>query len=320
MGSTVLTLRRYISSTVVLTGVVLGGAACDEFNVDSRAPVESRLLSAPTTAVGPVSQQPRLETELAVYAIFDITSSADRFSLEAKAQLAASVAAWPKPGRGGLDVTVAILSSRSWDASQQLLSAHVDGLPPEPVRPTTTNRPQKPDLGECKSAPFGRDKCEATAVATYNTALSVVLEEERQAEAEFQSAVAEYELLVAARRSEAAAIGERILNVDLGKETAGSDVQGALLRAAETLAMSTASSRIALVASDMVPYGKQQPGTLNLSDTNVVVFYFDCPQGTDCTAHRQAQEALLLSAGAKSVAFFDPASSRLIPSILEVTN
>src|SRR5690606_33275315 len=111
---------------------------------------------------------------------------------------------------------------------------------------------------------FGRDKCEATAVATYNTALSVVLEEERQVDAEFQSAVAEYELLVAARRSEAAAIGERILNVELGKETAGSDVQGALLRAAETLAMSKASSRIALVASDLVPYGKQQPGTLNL--------------------------------------------------------
>ena len=257
-------------------------------------------------------------TTLAVQAVFDITSSADRFGPEAKAQLAASVAAWPAPGRGGLDVTVSVLSSRSWDAASQLLTVHLDGLPEKPVRRETLFRPQAPVLEACALNTFDRAKCTSNATKAYNTALAKALADEAAAGYELTVELTAYERLVSQRKAEAAALADRITNVDLRHDPAGSDVSGALLRAVESLRPAKATKRMLLVQSDLLPYGKQQPGVLDLTGIDIVVFFFDCPQGIDCSAHRLASEQAFLSAGAASVSWFDPAASRITTNILEV--
>lgn len=295
----------------VISVAATGSSACGSVRNDAEP-----LLATPT----PVAAEHALvlpPTELTVAAVFDITTSADRFGPEAKALLANSLATWPAPGRGGVDITLSVLSSRSWDAGSQILAVHLDGLPERPVRRPTLARPATPLLEACAANTFDRANCVAKATTGYNEALAKSLEDETRADVEFRKDLDAFEHLFNQRKAEAAALAERITDLDLGHDSGGSDVSGALLRGAESLQRAKAAKRVLLVQSDLVPYGKQQPGVLDLHGIDVVTFFFDCPQGIDCSAHHQANEQALLAAGAVSVSWLDPGAARLTTNILE---
>jgi hypothetical protein len=303
-GATVLFLA-------VISMAATGSSACGSVRTDAEP-----LTSTPTAVVAEHAFA-LPSTELAVAAVFDITTSADRFGPEAKALLANSLATWPAPGRGGVDVTLSVLSSRSWDAASQLLAVHLDGVPEKPVRRVSIPRPPTPDLEACSVHTFDRAKCVANATTSYNEALARAVADEARADSELRKDLGAFEHLFNQRKAEAAALAERITNLDLGHDSAGSDVSGALLRGAETLQRPKAAKRILLVQSDLVPFGRQQPAILDLRGIDVVTFFFDCPQGIDCGAHRQANEQAFLAAGASSVSWLDPGAARLTTSILE---
>jgi hypothetical protein len=300
--------------SLFLAAITLASTGCNALG-SARNPADP-LLATPTPVV-PELAFALPPTELAVAAVFDITTSADRFGPEAKAFLANSLAAWPAPGRGGLDLTISVLSSRSWDAGSELLALHLDGLPERPLRRVSLPRPATPHLEACAVYTFDRGNCTAKTTTSYNEALARALDDEARAESELHTALAAFDTLLNQREAEAAAIAERITNLGLGHEAAGSDIAGALLRGAETLRRAKATKRVLLIESDLVPYGRQQPGVLDLRGIDVVAFFVDCPQGIDCGAHRKANEQALLAAGASSVVWLDPAASRLTTSILE---
>lgn len=282
----------------------------------STRPAAAPLLPTPT----PVPVEYSLSvpsTDLAIAAFFDTTSSADRFAAEAKLVLASSLAAWTSPGRGGIDISINTLSSRSWDEESQRLVARLDGLPAAPVLRTTLARPGAVQVAVCDANTFSRAKCIADATDHYNAALTAALEDEAKAEAELDVAFGAFTALAESRRQQADALAQRIIALDLGRDSTGSDISGALLRGAETLRASRASKRVMLIQSDLIPSGPQHPGSLDLRGIDIVTFFFDCPQGVDCGAHRDAYTNTFLAAGAASVSWLDVGASRLVPSILE---
>lgn len=297
--------------TITLLGVVALLVRC-------APPVPDPPALEPTPGVTRMKQELTLPpTELALTAVFDITSSADRYADEAKALLAAHVAQWPVPGRGALELSIQVLNSKSWDAASIVLTARLEGLPARPIKRQTMTRPAEPDFSRCNQNAFGRGKCVSELTDRYNVELRLALEDDALADAELQEAMATFEQIASERHAQATALAETIVAQNLGRDPTASDVSGALLRASESFSGSPASRRAILIQSDFVPSGRQQPGTLALNAIAVIGWYFDCPQASDCQVHQRSVEEKLLSAGALSVRFLDPARSRLSANILE---
>ena len=117
------------------------------------------------------------------------------------------------------------------------------------------------------------------------------------------------------------AIAENLRALSFTMDQRGTDIQGALLRAAESLAASDAPRKLVLIASDWIEYGPAQEGDLHFpAGTIVKAFFYDCVESRDCFSRKKSWSEKLLAAGAERVIWLDPAASRLQANpFLEVT-
>ena len=118
------------------------------------------------------------------------------------------------------------------------------------------------------------------------------------------------------RGAEASALAEALDSIALPIDDRGTDIDGALARAAEQLRTSRASRKLLILWSDLKPYGAQHPGAIDLSNIEIVVV-LDCHQGVDCSAHRTAFSDRVLALGAVSIQWIDPSAASLT-NLLEV--
>lgn len=287
----------------LLAAAVLNGTACGELTTTNEA-----MMVAPTARPTAMATPTVQALELAVVFTPDITTSANRYGDRALEIFAEAVTGWPAPGRGGLEVFLNLLSSTSYDASSTLFVGAVDGLPEAPTPRPPIERPRQPDLSACQDNAFARAKCEAGIVARYNAALGRAVEDEELAEREFRQATSAFQGLVVAREAEASALAEGLASLVLPVDDRGTDIDGALARAAEQLRSSIGGRKLLIVWSDLEPYGRQQPGVIDLTGIDVVVI-LDCHQGVDCPALRAAFSARVLALGATSIRWLEPSSA-----------
>ena len=288
----------------LLTVVALGTAACGDLTPANQAIVVAPTPrpTATTTSVPPV--------DLAVVYTKDVTTSADRYGERALEVLSTAVADWPAPERGGLEVYLNVLSSTSYDAGSTVFVGAIAGLPGAPVLRPVLARPSQPDLAHCQANAFARSKCEGEIIERYNAALASAVEDERIAGRELDEATMAYTELLSVRRAEASALAEALDSIALPIDDRGTDIDGALARAAEQLRTSRASRKLLILWSDLEPYGAQHPGAIDLSNIEIVVV-LDCHQGVDCAAHRTAFSDRVLALGALSIQWIDPSVASL---------
>jgi hypothetical protein len=306
-------------SFIAIAGAVALGATAIPFFAACNLPAGPRQatlleLPAPTRAATRTLIVP--ETELTAVVLLDITTSAERYAEEAKSAVAGRLAAWFSPGRGGLDLHISRIASNSYDASNEIFSIAIQGLPEEPSLRPTLARPPAPDVQTCKANVFGRAACEAALTESHNAALQEAVADEDTAANEFEQARALFEQVRTQRLAEVAEVSEQIKLLDLVRDDRGTDLDGALLRAAEILQAARAPQKLLIVQSDMLPSGRQTPGELNLKVVNVLVIFYDCREG-DCAGRKAAWTERFIAAGAASVAWHDPASSRLLSDLFE---
>lgn len=306
---------RVVRTLALAAGGVATLAAAPLFTSCDIEPASSRasLLVAPSsTPTSPVLTIP--ETELATVVLLDATTSADRFAEEAKAIVSDRLASWFIPGHGGLELHLNRITSDSYDASNELFSAAIPGLPEEPVLRPTLQHPAGPDFASCKKNAFGRAACEAELTNNYNLALHEALADEEAAAVELDEATALFEELHASRLAEAEQVAEQLRSLDPGSDDRGTDLDGAFLRAAEILQASHAPKKLVIVQSDMLPWGHQSTGTLDLTNVIVLVWFYDCRED-DCGARKAMWTERFTAAGALSVQWLDPASSRVLTDL-----
>jgi len=175
----------------------------------------------------------------------------------------------------------------------------------------------QPDLSSCRKNAFSRIRCEEGLVNGYNDALSAALDDELLADKEHKLDLAAHAALVRQRADEMKSLTDRIRNLQLAPDNQGSDISGGILRAAEFLNASAAQHKWLIIQSDLVPSGPQQRGDLQLHGFNVVVVFWDCRESRSCAARKDDATNRFVAAGAASVVFYDPASSRLVTNILD---
>lgn len=288
-------------------------AACAPEDAD---PSKS-LLSAPTSIPTPIDAPTTPPLDRAVALVLDVTSSTRaEYLTGAEVLLADAVDNWSQPGRGGVDLVVTLINSYSYDPVNQVVAARLDGLPPVPTLRAAKVRPPQPDLLTCQKNAFNRVKCEEALVSDYNAALREALEDEQAARSDHDGAVSAYETLVQQRSAEAKKISENLRTLKLETDNTASDIWGGFLRAAEFLSASSAVHKRLIVQSDLEATGPQQSGVLDLTGIDVVVIFWDCRESQSCASRKDAATARFLASGASSVAFFDPASSRLLSNVL----
>ncbi|MFN0146546.1 MAG: hypothetical protein ACKVT1_08555 [Dehalococcoidia bacterium] len=293
--------------------LVLGTTACADAQKSSALiqPTPTPVATATAPVVIPAD-------ELVVVSLHDVTSSAIRYQEEAKRLIADQLPLLPRPGHGGVQLVVGTITRNSFDPANTKLAVHIEGLAPKPERRTTARRPQAPDLTTCQRNPFGRQQCEAKLTSEYNTGLAAATADEAKAEGEYAAASTAWEAGLAARAAQLEAVAGQLRDLPLTLDSAGTDINGALLRAAEVLGASKAPKKLLLVSSDWIPWGKQQEGDLHLpAGTIVKALFYDCIESRDCFARKQAWAERLLAAGAERVIWLDPGSSRLQTNIFE---
>lgn len=276
----------------------------------------------PTTVPAAATPAPVPADSVVVVSLFDVTSSAIRFQEEAKQVLANELDALLAPGHGGFQLVAGTISSNSFDAANSKLAVRVSGVPPEPVPRAVSPRPAPPDLTSCQRNPFGRQQCEAKLTSEYTSQLNAVLAEEARATTEFEAATAAWQQILKSRTAEVASAAAQLRDLPLTLDRKGTDIWGALLRAAETVSASSAPKKLVVIASDWESSGRQQEGDLHLpAGTIVKAIFFDCVESRSCLDRKRAWTEQLLAAGAERVVWLDPGASRLQTNIFsEVIN
>ncbi len=308
-------LLTHVAASVVLAFAALAFliSSCGDLATDR--PVLSPT-PWPVSTLAPAAPIPL--DEIIVVSLHDVTSSAIRYQDDAKLLVAEQLHLLLRAGHGGFQLVVGTISHSSFDPANTRLALRVDGLSPKPVMRQTSPRPQAPDLTACQANPFGRQQCAARLVAEYNTRLQAAVADEAEAAREFASAKSSWDAVFANRSSQVEVAAGQVRDLPLNVDFVGTDIRGALLRAAETLAASKAPRKLLLVSSDWLPSGPQQEGELHLPQgTTVKAIYLDCLESRDCLARKQAWTEKLLAAGAERVLWFDPGSSRLTTNLFE---
>lgn len=311
-----LTLATFLSLASVVASYGCGSLASN--------PAVSRPADQPptlTAGVAPAPVDPTPDDEFAAVLALDATTSAIRFSDEAKHQVAVALPGLLRPGYGGATFAVNTITANSFDPGNSKLAFRIPGLPTMPARRTTLPRPRDLDLSPCQRNPFNRSACEAQLAAEHQEQLDAAFADEGAAEREWREALAAWGTLKSDRQAEIVAAAEKLDALALEVDQRGTDIRGALLRAAETLSMSQAPKKLVLVASDWVSYGDEQEGELRFpSGTTVQAFFYDCLESRPCFERKQHWTETLLAAGAERVIWLDPAASRLLANpFVEVT-
>lgn len=292
-------------------------AACDGY-----ASAPATVPPTPASVVAAATLAPVPADAVVVVSLFDVTSSAIRFQEEAKHLLAGQLQVLLAPGSGGFQLVAGTISSNSFDAANTKLAARVAGLPPKPLVAAVSPRPSAPDLSTCQQNPFGRTQCEAKLTSGYTARFNAVLDEESRATAAFDEATAAWQQTADARTNEVASLAAQLSALPLTLDSTGTDIWGGLLRAAETLSSSSAPRKLLVVASDWLPYGRQQEGELHLpAGTIVKAIFYDCVESRGCLDRKRTWTEKLVAAGAERVVWLDPGASRLEAAIFsEVIN
>ena len=216
-------------------------------------------------------------------------------------------------------MSVNVINSFSYDPVNEVLVGKVDGLPALPLPRATRSRPTLPDFRACQKNAFSRVQCEESLVKDYNTALGDALADERSAETELQQGLAANAALAQQRAAEMKTLTEKLRGLQLKTDDRASDISGGILRAAAFLGASQAPHKRLIVQSDLDPTGPQEGGALQLQGVDVAVVFWDCRESRGCDFRKADATKRFIAAGAASVVFYDPASSRLLTSILGVT-
>ncbi len=308
--------RRLILSIFAMA-LLAGITGCDDY-----ASAPATALPTPTIISATVTPAALPADAVIVVSLFDVTSSAIRFQEEAKQVLANELQALLVPGHGGFQLVAATITSNSFDAANSKLALRVAGLPLAPVAPPVSPRPTPPDLTSCQRNPFGRQQCEAKLTAEYTSELNTFLAEETRAKNELGAATDAWQQILNGRKAEVASAAAQLRDLPLTLDRKGTDIWGALLRAAETVSASWAPKKLVVIASDWEPSGRQQEGDLHFpAGTIVKAIFFDCVESRSCLDRKRSWTEQLLAAGAERVVWLDPGASRLQTSIFsEVIN
>lgn len=308
---------RWLILSVAATASLAGVTGCADY-----ASTPATAQPTPTTISATATPAALPADAVVVVSLFDVTSSAIRFQDEAKQVLANQLQTLLAPGHGGFQLVAGTITSNSFDAANSKLALRVAGLPLAPVPPPVSPRPSPPDLTSCQRNPFGRQQCEAKLAAEYTSELNTVLAEEARARNELAAASDAWQQVQHGRAAEVASAAAQLRDLPLTMDRNGTDLWGALLRAAETVSASSAPKKLVVIASDWEPSGRQQEGDLHFpAGTIVKAIFFDCVESRNCLDRKRSWTEQLLAAGAERVVWLDPAASRLQTEIFsEVIN
>lgn len=308
---------RWLILSVAATASLAGVTGCADY-----ASTPATAQPTPTTISATATPAALPADAVVVVSLFDVTSSAIRFQDEAKQVLANQLQTLLAPGHGGFQLVAGTITSNSFDAANSKLALRVAGLPLAPVQPPVSRRPSPPDLTSCQRNPFGRQQCEAKLAAEYTSELNTVLAEEARARNELAAASDAWQQVQHGRAAEVASAAAQLRDLPLTMDRNGTDLWGALLRAAETVSASSAPKKLVVIASDWEPSGHQQEGDLHFpAGTIVKAIFFDCVESRNCLDRKRSWTEQLLAAGAERVVWLDPAASRLQTEIFsEVIN
>jgi hypothetical protein len=276
------------------------------------------LPTAPTVTAAPTATRAPAPPEIAVAIIFDRYPGLARQADDAKHALADAIDALVVPGRGSMVVHVLGIGQDSYNPrNNEFFSFRTDPVPPQPTRRATIPRPQLPDFSACEKVKSTRARCIDGLQAQYNVALKRALDDEAQAQADYQSAVDRLAISLAKEKAAVRNWTDQLRNLVIPPDNSGWDVEGSLLRAAGLLATSGARIRLLVPVTDWVSGGPVTDlRTLDLRGVVVRSVWYVCHQSAaTCLSREDSYRSLLTRAGATSVEFLDPAASSVLPTV-----
>ena len=320
--------RKLIGRRQFITG--LGGAASLAVTgvAFARYDVREILLSSPradsvaSPPAMPAALQPEPGTRhpsLAISITVDPTSSTlIGYAEDTRDRGADLIDSLEISGQGPLSAFLNAVAPDSYAPRNTYVAFRLPATPSIPSRRATKSRPAEPDYSRCQKETFSKERCIEGIKSAHATALADVLADEASAQGTYNEDLQAFHAEFAAARTTAKRQTDELRQIALKASDAGSDITGAFLVAAENMAASNAKFRLLIAQSDLVAFGKQSSGAMNLSGVHVRVINWDARDAATAKGMMEVWAGRFRAAGASSVRFLTPAQTA-ITDLLEGT-
>jgi hypothetical protein len=305
------------SGALALSGVAFAPYDAAQLLLSSR---RTRAMTSPTRLPSErLPEQGHRYDSLAIDTVVDTTSSTLMdYAYDARNRTADLVDSLVISGQGPISLFLNKVGPDSYAPASTLLAVRLPATPRLPGRRPTKPRPSIPDDAGCQKETFGKQRCIDSATAAYASDLCNVMADEAKAQADYENDLKVFNEELLAARFNAKRQTDQLRQCALDASDTASDIMGAFIVASQNLAATGASFRLLIAQSDLMPYGRQSAGEIELTGVHVRVIDWDVRDAAAAKHSLDLWHGRFRDAGAASVRFLTPAQTA-VTDLMEET-